>query len=419
VTSTLDASPLDVPDAEGPQPVGIGMLLTLLAGRSIFRIVLYGANLALLSVWSRADFDRYAAASAGLAWVVALTQAGPEKAALTLIPRMYDARAALTSGLVFGIRLVTVLLGAVAAGALIVDRHGTLALYLIMAAESAAVGCNLAAVGTLRALGRTRSDPRNFVILSTGWVAITLLAIAVSMDPTDYVILQFLLTVGVTELTLAGVRAPIRSLTARRPVLRSLTVTVALMGVQDVVACLTTSAVFLLLPLTGHAGQSGDLYVAVAGWAIVLGFFTYLLRVFQPRVSLRLARSRGHDGRGWGRSLGCWALGINGAWLVVVAVTMQAPFVDRLSPGRSTVVILAVLLASHAPVALLNGLGLYLLENGDGESLRVAASAAVANLALVALVGVVVLPRYGAVGAVWAFAAGELAPAIVLMRQAR
>lgn len=416
MTATLDAADADVPLTGGARPVGLRMLLTLLAGRSIFRIVLYGANIALLAVWSRAEFDAYAAASGGLAWVVALTQAGPEKAALTLIPRSHDPQA-LTSQLVLAIRLVPVLLGAVAAGALVVDGHGTAALYLVMAAESAAVGCNLAAVGTLRALGQTRSDPRNFVVLSTGWVAITGLAMAVSMDPTDYVVLQFLLTVGVTELTLAGVRAPVRDVSIRPGARRTLAVTVALMGVQDVVACITASAMFLVLPLTGHGSQSGDLYVAVAGWGIVFGFFTYLLRVFQPRVSFRLAVQGTNHGRPWARSFGWWALSINGAWLVVVAVMTHSRSFATLAPGRSTVVTLAVLMASHAPVVLLTGLGLYLLENGDGEALRVAAMAAAANLALVALVAVAVMPRYGAVGAVWAFAAGEMAPAAVLIRQ--
>jgi hypothetical protein len=416
--TTLDPARTPALDPRDPPPVGMRLLLTLVAGRSIFRIVLFGANLALLAAWTRADFDKYAAASAGLAWMVALAQAGPEKAALKLIPRTRHIRDALVAGLVWGIRLVPALAGVAAAVALAVDRHGTATLYLVMAAESAAVGCNVAAVGVLRALGRTGYDPRNFAVLSTGWIVITAAALAVGMDPVAYVALQFLLTVGVTELTLFRVGAPIRNLTGRPRVLRILAGTVALMGVQDVVACVAVSWVFFVLPLTGHADQSGELYVAVAGWAIVLAFFTYLLRVFQPRVSLRLAGGGAQDGRKWGRVLGWWALGINGAWLASMALTIRAPGLASPPAGRPTVATLVALLASHTPVMLLTGLGLYLLENSDGGSLRHAARAGAANLAVVAVVAVAVVPHYGAVGAVWAFAAGEMAPAAMLIRRA-
>ena len=130
----------------------------MIAGRATFRLILYGANVALLAGWGAATFARYAAASGALVWVLVLAQAGPEKTALKLLPRGGEGHPAVVKGLRMVIRLAPPL--AFVLGRVVdpYDAHATRALYAAAAAQSIALGLNIAAVATQRALGRLGRD---------------------------------------------------------------------------------------------------------------------------------------------------------------------------------------------------------------------------------------------------------------------
>ena len=414
---TLAAAPPAVPEADTPAPIGIQLLLGLVAGRATFRLVLYGANVALLAGWGHHTYARYAAASGALVWVVALAQAGPEKAALKLVPRPGHSRGAIVGGLLAIVRYVPLAFAALAAIAVAIDQQAVAALYLAAAAQSVAIGLNVAGVALQRALGRAGRDIFNFALLSAAWVILTALALVTHMQPALYLLSQCLVTVAVTELTSSGLRAPTQSIFGRPGVLRSLSETVALMGVYDVAALVATSAVFLVLPLTRNAAQSGDLYLAVTGWGIALSFFIYALRVFQPRISLWLAGEGRVTGRRRARTMAAWALGLNVAWLLVVAVVRLAGGFRKLPPGLVTTVVLTALLLSRSPVSGLMLVSAYLLENADDGSLRAVAAGAAGGFALVVVASIAVIPFFGAVGAIWALATGELVQALVVLRR--
>jgi hypothetical protein len=65
---------------------------------------------------------------------------------------------------------------------------------------------------------------------------------------------------------------------------------------------------------------------------------------------------------------------------------------------------------------MLTTVGVCLLENLDGRSLRAAAVGATGGFTLVTVTALAVIPVYGAAGAVWALGTMELAQAIVLLR---
>jgi hypothetical protein len=415
----MDLAPTSFAQPDNPIPhrrIGPRLLLTLLAGRSMFRVVLYGANLFLLGAWGHRVFARYAAACGAAIWITALAQSGPEKAALKLIPRARRSRHAIVAALLVTVRSAVIVAGLVAAIAITLDRQATATLYIAEAAESVAIGVNAVAVGVRRSLGQPGYDTVNFALLSAGWILITAVAVVAHINPALYVFAQLVLAVAITEVTLRGLRPPARAIVCRPRILRILAGTIGFIGMYDVVACASASAAFLVLRVTHFANQSGDLYVAVAGWAIVFSLVTYVLRVFQPQISLRLAAGGQRTGTQRARSLVQLSLAVNIAWLAAAGSLIVILNLRSLPEGRTYVVALVALVASQTPVFMLTAVGVCLLENLNGRSLRAVGAATGGGFVVVIVTSLVVIPFYGAAGAIWALATMELVQAIVLLR---
>ena len=192
-----------------------------------------------------------------------------------------------------------------------------------------------------------------------------------------------------------------------------------MMGVYDVAGVAALSVAFLILPFSGHADQSGVLYLALAGWGLALGLIVYVARVFQPRLSVWLAGEGSVSGRRQARLLARWALGLNLAWLVVAGLVIVARDLDGLTAGASAVAGLSALILSRGVVWGLMFASISLLENSDRDALRVVAKGAAAGLAVVVVTSLAVIPAFGAAGAIWAMATDELALAIVVLRFTR
>lgn len=411
-TATADVRPHEL------ARIGLKLLAGLIAARATFRLVLYGANVALLAGWGAGEYGRYAAASGVLAWVMIVAQAGPEKAALKLLPRGGDGRPAMLAALRALIRLAPLALLVPAMLAVASQPGGGAALYGAAAAQSVALGLNMAAVAVQRALGRTGRDLANFGLLSVVWVALTALTIALDVAPASYLLCLCLATMAVTELTMRGTPiAPRRARRARVP--RDLAETAAMMSVSDVAGMAALSVAFVVLPLSGHADQSGALYLALAGWGLALGLIVYVARVYQPRLSVWLAGAGSVSGRRQARLLARWALRLNLAWLAVAGVVIVAADMRGLTTGASAVAALSALILSRGAIWGVMFASVSLLENADRDALRVVAKGAAIGLAVVVAVSVVVIPAFGAAGAIWAMATDELALAIVVLRSTR
>lgn len=411
-TATVDAQPQEL------VRVGLKLLCSLIAARATFRLVLYGANIALLTCWGAGVYGRYAAASGVLLWVMTIAQAGPEKAALKLIPRGGDGRAAMLTTLRFIIRLAPLALLVPAVLAIALAPRGTGALYAAAAAQGVALGLNMAAVAVQRALGRTGRDLVNFGLLSIIWVVLTAVTVALAVAPVLYLLCLCLSTMTVTELTMRG--TPVTpSGTHRSRALRSLGETAAMMSVYDVAGNAALSVAFLVLPLSGHADQSGVLYLALAGWGLALSLIVYVARVFQPRLSVWLAGAGSVSGRRQARVLARWALRLNLAWLAAAAVVIAVADLSGLTAGASAVAGLSALILSRSVIWGLMFASISLLENSDHDALRAVAKGAAAGLVVVVAVSAVVIPAFGAAGAIWAMATDELALAIAVLSHTR
>lgn len=388
----------------------LGLLTSLLAGRAAFRLALVGANAVLLATWGQGPYAHYASAMGTAQVLTTITSLGIEKSALKLVPR-----ARRTGG-----QLITVLLTcALALTCAVVLWLGCTVAFvpsgdrrtaaLLAGLYAALLGLNTVLVGLCRALGRNRADIANFAALSLIIVAGTTLTALFDWGPGAFI--GWILG-GTALLDLAHLPALYRA--AARPVRRRVIApavgTSLLMASGDVAASGTLSLLFALLGASRHHEQSGHLYLMVLASSVLLNGFGYLLRLFQPHVSLTLrgVPDTRLDRRVFRRLPQVALAGI----LWTPAALLLARHAERsglVSPPVAVLLLYVLCVPLFFAVGSLN----YLLENATARTLRVTAAGSVAGLLCAVLLGLVLVPALGALGAVTALATGEIAHVLV------
>ncbi|MEI5011587.1 hypothetical protein RB196_33855 [Streptomyces sp. PmtA] len=385
-------------------------LTSLLAGRTAFRLALLGSNAVLLASWGEAGYEPYAAAMGTAQVLTTLTTLGIEKSALKLVPR-----ARRTGPQLITVLLVSALLLAGAAvlwlgcAALFVPAGDTGMLRLLAGLYAALLGLNTVLVGLCRALDRNRADVLNFAALSlviaTGAGGAGLLG----WGPTAFT--GWILG-GTALLNLAQLPALYRA--AGRPVRRGITrpvvSTSVLMACGDIAAAGTVSLLFAILGASRHHEQTGHLYLMVLASSVLLNGFGYLMRLFQPHVSLTLRSvdAASLDRRVVRRLLPVAATGA--VWTAVALWLARSAEQTGLVPPPVAVLLLYVLCV---PLFFAVGSLNYLLENATSRTLRATAVSALAGLLCAVLLGLFLVPALGALGAVTALASGEVAHAVL------
>jgi O-antigen/teichoic acid export membrane protein len=402
------ARAIRVPGARSVPRVGPGLLVSLIAGRGAFRVAMLGSSVALLPLWGQSAFADYASAMGRFAFVVPLVNFGVEKTALKLVPRAEATRRPLTAALlVASCILVAPFLLWLALAALLgwVSQLTTMAGLLM-----ASLGLNQVLVAMHRALGRPRHDARNFFVLGVATAAATALVPLLGLRPVGFVTVLLAVTVALDLALLRGLRAPWREpLRARRMLARYLISTMTFMGVADVSRGASISVLFLILGSTRFAPEISKLYVTATAVDILLGVLEYVLRVFQPQVALALAH-RGTAARRWARQLSLSLVTGGVAWLFLAfAAARQLDHVLARTPAAPPWTAVLLLFVACLPLFAAKAAANFLLENLDIGSLRLAAAASMAGTLSVALLGLAAAPRLGALGAVAAFAGGEVA----------
>jgi hypothetical protein len=398
--------------------VGPGLLLSLVAGRGAWRVAINLSNVGLLAAWGAAAFAGYASAVGRTVALVALVSCGVEKAALKLLPRARAARPLLVAALLAICCLLALPFLAWAAVAVIWGRPGTEPLQLAVVPLQALLGLNLVLVALARALGRPRHDPANFLALAATLLLLTAMALAFGLPPLGVVLgeLAAVVALDVALLRALPVAPRFAGLPRRRGLLRGLLRTMALIGAYDLAVAASASLVFVALGASRFRGESGLLLLVVSLWSLLFNGFAYLLRVYQPQVSVALSRPGGVDGRRHALRLArLAAAGVAGwAGLLAVAALLGGglPAVLRELPLSLAA---ALVLLPRLPVVALAGGAAYLLENADRGSLRLAATAAAGGLVGVAVLAAVLVPRLGAPGAVLALAGFEVGQVAVLL----
>ncbi|WP_026414420.1 hypothetical protein [Actinomadura oligospora] len=399
------------------------LVLFLLVGRVVLRLLLYAAGMILVFAWGRDEFSRYAAAAGTAVWLTPLVQAGPEKAALKLLPRATRTRGDLLGPLRATVALLPLPFAAATAVMLLYDPHATATLYIAAASYQVSLGCTLLGTAVHRALGRADRDVAAYAALSVGLAVMCGLVLLAGPPPVAYFcgLLVLTLTLNLALARLMPVPEPSPRVRKTRALLAG---TVALMGAPEVTANLATSLLYVELSLTalghhsaGHdtAGHraSGDLYLVLMAWSLAIGAGYFAQRVFQPATSVRLTGRGAAAGRSRAHRLARGVLLGSLAW---PPLALAAQF--TVLSGLPTLAVLAVLMVSRAPLYMLMTYASYLLENSGGRHLRTSAMAGATGLLAVVVAGAVAIPLLGAAGAVYALAAKELVLSLVVLARA-
>jgi hypothetical protein len=144
----------------------------------------------------------------------------------------------------------------------------------------------------------------------------------------------------------------------------------------------------------------------------------YVLRVFAPRVSLRLAGRASRSGRQRAARVASGVVVADVAWLALAGWGLSQ-FDLAAVTAKAGFVFWAALMVSRAPAMMILAWAGYLLENTDARAPRITGLAAAVNLGITALVGMVAVPAWGGVGIVVGLAVAELGQAVVLALGAR
>ncbi|MFF8436412.1 hypothetical protein [Streptomyces bacillaris] len=385
-------------------------LASLLAGRTAFRLALLGANAALLASWGEAGYEPYAAAMGTAQVLTTLTALGIEKSALKLVPRATRTGPQLITVLLLSALLLTgaavVWLGC---AALFARSGDAVALGLLAGLYAALLGLNTVLVGLCRALDRNRADVLNFAALS---LVIAVGAGGVALLGWGPVAFTGWILGGTALLNLTHLPALYRATgrPVRGGVVRPVVATSALMACGDIAAAGTVSLLFMMLGASRHHEQTGHLYLMILASSVLLNGFGYLLRLFQPHVSLTLRSvdPASLDRRVVRRLLpvaavgAVWSAGSLGlAWWAERAALVPPP------------VVVLLLYVLCVPLFFTVGSLNYLLENATPHTLRATALSALGGLLCAVLLGLVLVPALGALGAVAALASGEVAHAVL------
>ncbi|MYT34730.1 hypothetical protein GTY66_01390 [Streptomyces sp. SID8356] len=385
-------------------------LASLLAGRTAFRLALLGANAALLASWGQAGYEPYAAAMGTAQVLTTLTALGIEKSALKLVPRATRTGPQLITVLLLSALLLT---GAavvwLACAALFVRSGDAVALGLLAGLYAALLGLNTVLVGLCRALDRNRADVLNFAALS---LVIVAGAGGVALLGWGPVAFTGWILGGTALLNLAHLPALYRATgrPVRGGVVRPVVTTSALMACGDIAAAGTVSLLFMVLGASRHHEQTGHLYLMILASSVLLNGFGYLLRLFQPHVSLTL---RSVDPASLDRRVVRRLLPVAAAGAVWSAGSLGlAWWAERTALAPPPVVVL-LLYVLCVPLFFTVGSLNYLLENATPHTLRATALSALGGLLCAVLLGLVLVPALGALGAVTALASGEVTHAVL------
>src|SRR5690606_6918711 len=146
--------------------VGLSSLLSLLAGRASYRLVMLATSALLWPVWGRERFGTYAAALATFSWLTVL-MLGPEKAMLKLLPRAPRTGPMVTAALVAVLWWLPLPVVAAFVVVRLFDGPGSAAVHVGVAGMQLSIGCTMVLVGLHRAAGRARVDTATLLTMST------------------------------------------------------------------------------------------------------------------------------------------------------------------------------------------------------------------------------------------------------------
>lgn len=386
-----------------PRPL---VILRLLAGRGAFRLGVTVTALALVTVWDGPAFSQYAAAIGQCAWLLLVADA-PEKAALKTLARVRRLGPAVARlALAMAATPMLVLLAALVPVAALAPLSAATT-YLAAAAWSACTGLLMAVSGLNRLRGRPALDTLAFAVSGGVVLAVTAATVVIGWPPQVYLLLVLAGTLAVTAAVLPWEMVRLPREVPRRRLLGKLARLTLLLGVADLCDALCFAVVYLVLTVSGHADESGLLYLVLLVPIAICQVVVYLLRVAQPATSHRLRGTKGREGRA-GAVRQLRRAEIAGAPLVIGVIATVG------LPGPLALVVLAVAVVTLFLTVMYAG---YVVENTTNDVLTVTASGAIVGLVATGLLAAALVPELGAAGAMAALALAIPIKAHVMRRK--
>ena len=378
-------------------PPRLSVVVRLAAGRGVFRLASQLMAVALAVVWGSEAFGRFANALGLCAWLLFVPTAA-EKAALKVLPRMRFLTAGVARLVICLAAAPVLALVAAFAVALVVDPQGTVTLYLVTAAWSAATGLLMTVSGLQRLRGRPMLDAAAFGAMTAVVLAGTAVTWVVGWSPTTHLSLLLAGLLAVTGYSVAALpRDWVLGARSDRRLLPALGRSTWLLGLSELLDVAALSTVFLALALTGQTTDSGPLYLAVLVASMAGSLVLYQLKLYQPATSARLRGTGGAGGRA--RTFRLLHLAERGglAFAVVMAVLVAFPS-GRAFLADESYLVLGLILAVEVAVSTLVMYANFLLENTNSSVLTITSVSAVVGLATTALIAFAVVPWLGAAG---------------------
>lgn len=412
MTGTAASPTRSAPARSGPTRLRARTVLSLVAGRGLYRIAYHGGNLSLLAVWGEHRFAFYAAALGSTTWLVHLG-AAVEKGTLKLLPRVRALYHELTRlALLYSAIPLALSLAALAPVAVFAPGSRAV-LYLLGAVWSTSTGLLFVVAALNRLEGRPNRDSRSFLILGIGIGVSLLLTRMYDLSPATQLVFVngcVLVLIAVTCRGLRGIRRPTTPVRHRRTVVRSFLRTIWLLGVYDLASAIVLALTYVLLGLSGRADESAVFYVGMLSSGVAGGVLLYLLRIAQPRTSARLQGAGAASGRGQARRLLTASWSVGAALAVVLAVAAAAGF----APDKDTLLPFAAVIAVEVVLYTLLTLATFLVENTDSRALSITSGSAWSGLVVGTLLAAALVPLWGPFGAAAALGLGAAAQSAIL-----
>lgn len=394
-------------------PPRLSVMVRLAAGRGVFRLASQLMAVVLAVVWGAESFGRFANALGLCAWLLFVPTAA-EKAALKVLPRMRFLTADVARLVVRLAAAPVLALLAAAVVALTVSPQGTVTLYLVTAAWSAATGLLMTVSGLQRLHGKPMRDAAAFGAMTGVVLAGTAVTWVVGWSPTTHLSLLLAGLLVVTGYSLAALpRDWVIGTRSERTLLPALGRSTGLLGLSELLDVAALSTVYLVLALSGQTTDSGPLYLAVLVASMAGSLVLYQMKLYQPATSARLRGTGGANGRA--RTFRLLRAAERGglAFTVVMAVLVAIPSGRDLLTTESYVV-LGAILAVEVAVSTVVMYANFLLENTNSSVLRITSVAAFAGLAATALIALAAVPWLGAAGGLAALVLAAAVKARVL-----
>ncbi|MGB3442099.1 MAG: hypothetical protein WBA97_25410 [Actinophytocola sp.] len=396
-------------------PPRLSVMVRLAAGRGVFRLASQLMAVALAVVWGAESFGRFANAMGLCAWLLFLPTAA-EKAALKVLPRT-RVLTAQVARLVIRLAAAPVLaLVAAFAVALAVSPQGTVTLYLVTAAWSAATGLLMTISGLHRLRDKPMLDAGAFGAMTAVVLGATAVTWVAGWSPTTHLSLLLAGLLAVTGYSVSALpRDWVLGTGTDRRLLPALGRTTWLLGLSELLDVAALSTVYLVLALTGRTTDSGPLYLAVLVASMVGSLALYQFKLYQPATSSRLRGAGGAGGRARTFRLLHTAERAGLAFTAVVAVLVAFPGTRAFLTAESYVV-LGTILAVEVAVSTLVIYANFLLENTNSSVLTITSVSAVVGLAATAVIALAVVPWLGAAGGLTALVLAAAVKAGTLRR---